>query len=260
MNNDIKSSNHQRPGSSARIDWDERGIPYSALFQDKYFCSDNGKEESFHVCCQGNRLSERFAGLPHDKPGTFTIIETGFGTGLDFCGAWQLWDQCAPRSWVLRFISIELFPLSADQVARALSLWPSLTAYKEKLVSRYAFSPGGRADLHFDDARVKLSIVFDHVVKALGGIKELDLAPDGADAWFLDGFAPSKNPEMWSDKVFAGMVPLSRPGTTFSTFTVAGFVRRGLEAQGFVVTKVPGHGKKKQILTGVFSEVVRHRA
>ena len=99
---------------------------------------------------------------------------------------------------------------------------------------------------------MRLTILFDHVVPALAVILRTGLAPNGADAWFMDGFAPSKNPEMWSNDVFMGMSALSREGTTLSTFTVAGFVRRGLEASGFEVQRIPGHGEKKNVLTGRF--------
>ena len=104
----------------------------------------------------------------------------------------------------------------------------------------------------FDEGRVHLTVVFGDAAIALQRIKQDGLAGGGADAWFLDGFAPACNPGMWTHEVFAAVAALSRPGTTLSTFTVAGFVRRGLEAKGFAVKKVPGHGKKKQILTAVF--------
>jgi tRNA 5-methylaminomethyl-2-thiouridine biosynthesis bifunctional protein len=242
----------QTETSYAQVTWDEHGMPHSVVFDDKYFCKDCGYEEALYVACQGNRLRERFSALDPAVKGTFTIIETGFGTGLDFCCAWQLWDECAPASWVLHFISVELYPLSAEQVARALGLWPCLSPQKEELVSKYGPVPGGIGHFDLEGGRVGLTIVFDHVVSALASIREKEFAADGADAWFLDGFAPSKNPEMWSDKVFEGMSALSRKGTTLSTFTVAGFVRRGLEACGFEVQRIIGHGVKKNVLTGYF--------
>ncbi len=230
--------------------WDERGIPHSSIFNDQYFCKDNGYAEGIHVCCHGNNLPERFAKLDPDASGVFTIIETGFGTGLDFCCAWELWDKCAPRSWKLNFISVELYSLLPDEIDRALRLWPSLDAYKKALVAQYVPLPGRAGEMIFDGSRVRLTIFFDDVVLALHRIKEREIAPLGADAWFLDGFGPAKNPRMWSDEVFAAMTKLSRTGTTCSTFTVAGLVRRGLEANGFAVKKIPGHGKKKEMLMG----------
>lgn len=232
--------------------WGANGVPYSIAFNDQYFCQDNGYVEAVHVCCRGNSLQERFSALDPVCPGTFTIMETGFGTGLDFCCARQLWEQCAPPSWNLHFVSLELYPLQKKDIARALALWPALAALGQELAAQYEPLPGLVRDWYFHDRRVRLTIVFDDAPAALKRIKAEDLAPQGADAWFLDGFAPSKNPAMWSDQVFEAMAVLSKPGTTLSTFTVAGFVRRGLEAQGFKVRKVPAHGKKNQMLTGVY--------
>ena len=239
---------------TASVTWDEGGMPHSVMFDDKYFCKDCGYEEALYVACEGNYLRSRFTALDPSLKGVFTIIETGFGTGLDFCCAWQLWAQCAPASWLLHFISVELYPLSSLEISRALNLWPCLSPYKEELAAKYEPQPGGIADINFDSAGVRLTIVFDHVNNALDIIRREEIAVNGADAWFLDGFAPSKNPEMWSDKVFAAMALLSRAGTTLSTFTVAGFVRRGLSANGFSVSRILGHGKKKNVLTGFYSK------
>lgn len=239
---------------TAKIRWDEHGTPHALVFDDQYFCKDNGYAEGIHVCCHGNSLRERFSELDRGVQGTFTILETGFGTGLDFCCAWELWDQCAPLSWTLHFISVELFPLLSEDIDRALGLWPSLLPYKTELLSQYRPLSGDIGGMSFSGGRVHLTLVFDDAAAGLVLIKDKGFAPQGADACFLDGFAPSKNPGMWSPEVFAGVAALSKPGTTFSTFTVAGAVRRGLEAAGFTVRKIPGHGKKKQILAGTFGQ------
>lgn len=238
---------------SGGLRWGDNGVPYSVAFNDQYFCKDNGYDEAVHVCCRGNSLQERFSALDPSCPGTFTIMETGFGTGLDFCCARQVWEQCASPSWNLHFVSLELFPLGQEDVARALGLWTALGALGQELAAAYEPSPGLVRDWYFKDRRVRLTIVFDDVLAALGRIKAGGIVPRGADAWFLDGFAPSKNPAMWSQQVFEAMAALSKPGTTLSTFTVAGSVRRGLAGQGFRVRKVPAHGKKNQMLTGVFN-------
>lgn len=239
------------------IIWDGQGMPRSAAFDDKYFCKDCGYEEALYVVCQGNHLEERFTRLDPAIPGVFTIIETGFGTGLDFCCAWQLWDACAPPSWSLHFISVELYPLGAADILRALALWPGLSPHKEELAAQYRPVPGGIGEFYFQQQRTRLTIVFDQVVPALTAIRDKGLAPFGADAWSMDGFAPSKNPDMWSDDVFQAMSALSREGTTLATFTVAGFVRRGLQSRGFVVERILGHGKKKNVLTGYFRSDVK---
>lgn len=236
----------------ASLFWDEQGLPYSNVFDDKYFCKESGYEEALYVSCHGNNLRERFTSLDKNVSGVFTIIETGFGTGLDFCCAWQLWCECAPCSWQLHFISIELYPLSIEQIKRALSVWPCLSPHREQLIDKYCVEDEV-GDFVLDEGRTRLTIVFKHVDEALNLIKSRGITTHGwADVWFMDGFAPSKNPEMWSENVFKGMAALSRTGTTLSTFTVAGFVRRGLEASGFAVKKIEGHGLKKNFLSGSF--------
>lgn len=234
--------------------WDENGLPHSVNFDDKYFCKENGYEETLYVSCQGNRLSDRFQALNPSREGIFTIIETGFGTGLNFCCAWKVFEENAPKSWKLRFISLEKFPISNEQLLRALSLWPLLETYKLKLAAQYQPSSlNNTKEWQFDEGRIQLVIVFDDVLKALKIMDDKNMAPQGADAWFLDGFAPAKNPEMWADRVYQAMALLSRPGiSTLATFTVAGFVRRGLDAAGFRVEKWLGYGIKKHVLIGTY--------
>jgi len=236
-----------------KVVWDERGVPRSPVFNDKYFCEHNGLADAEHIFCDGNRLRERFSALDPQQAGVFTIIETGFGTGLDFCMIWQIWDTEAPVSWRLRFVSIELYPLSKVDIGQALQVWPVLTRYREALLSVYDPAPPGRVlRAVLDDGRVSLDLVFDEVQIALSRIKDEGLAPQGADAFFLDGFAPSRNPGMWVPEIFAAAAGLSRAGTTFATFTAAGHVRRGLAAAGFSVRRPSGYAGKKDILTGVF--------
>ncbi len=233
-----------------RVVWDDEGLPRSSKFDDKYFCRDNGYEEAVYVNCEGNGLRERFLALDPLSAGTFTILETGFGTGLDFCCAWQMWEAYAPGTWTLDFVSLELYPMTIEEISRALALWPLLSSYKQELTAQYTAVPGGIKKMSFKEGRVRLTIVFDDVLAALGVMKDRQLVLDGADAVFLDGFGPAKNPEMWTQGVFDGVALLSRLGTTFSTFTVAGAVRRGLQAAGFEVKRIKGHGKKNQILVG----------
>lgn len=233
------------------IQWDAKGVPYSTIFRDKYFCTQNGYEECCYVSGKGNDLPERFSKLDPLRTGTFTIIETGFGTGLSFCCAWQLWEKYAPASWKLHFISIELYPLAVEDLNQALAMWPILVPYKEALTAQYQPLKEGIKDFYFNN--VHLTIVFEDVVLALKTITQKNLAPGKADAWFLNGFSPFSNPLMWIPDVFKGMALLSKRETTLSTFTVAAAVRKGLEAEGFVVEKIPGYGTKKHVLKGHFS-------
>lgn len=233
--------------------WDAEGLPRSLRFDDKYFCRDNGYEEAIYVNCEGNNLSRRFSALDPLVKRTFTILETGFGTGLDFCCACEAWLGSAPATWTLNFVSLELYPMTAGEIDRALSLWPRLSVFREMLVAQYVPVLGGIKKMSFMDDRVRLTVVFEEVVTALQTIKKNGMIlSGGADALFLDGFGPAKNPEMWVQGVFDGAAALSRRGTSLSTFTVAGSVRRGLEAAGFEVRRIKGHGKKNQILVGEF--------
>ena len=237
----------------AAIQWDKNGLPRSLLFDDKYFCEENGLLESQYIFCGGNQLKERWQNLPVDAEGTFTIAEAGFGTGLNFLCAWRLWRQCSPVNRTLHYISIDQYPLSIDDLSIALKLWPELNSDSQQLIEQYpsAFSP--YHDLYFDERNVRLTLVFDHIIDAFDAMNNERVSFQPIDAWFLDGFAPSKNPQMWSEDVFVCMAQLSRPGTTLSTFTVAGKVRRGLNNQGFSISKVKGFGRKRQMLQGVFT-------
>lgn len=237
---------------SHNIRWDENGVPHSLKFNDKYFCTQNGYEEYRHVAGGGNDLSRRLRDLDPSREGIFTVIETGFGTGMCFCCLWEMWETHAPKSWTLHYISIELYPLSTEEIKRALDVWPVLDKYKNLLSGQYQPKPGEVSHFKFNNDRVCLTLVFRDVVVALEMIREKELAPGMADVWLLNGFSPFANPRMWVPEVFAGMAKLSKPGTTLSTFTAAGHVRRGLQAAGFEVERVRGFGTKKQIIKGVF--------
>jgi tRNA 5-methylaminomethyl-2-thiouridine biosynthesis bifunctional protein len=233
------------------IKWDSQGTPYSVAYDDMYFCAVNGYEDALYIFGGGNRLEERFKALDPSVKGVFTIIETGFGTGLIFCVAWKLWLEHAPASWTLNFLSLEKHPISVTELERALSVWPAVRSQSDQLIKHY------KADqrisvFELDQGRVHLTIVFDDIIAALKTMANNDLAQPRADALFLDGFSPAKNPQMWTEEVFAGLARLSKSGTTLATFTVAGWVRRGLEAQGFNIRKVLGCGCKNEMLIGEY--------
>jgi len=239
--------------ASPLIKWDSQGTPFSVVFDDMYFCAVNGYEDALHIFCGGNRLEERFKKLDPAVNGIFTIVETGFGTGLIFCVVWKLWNEHAPASWILKFLSIEKYPLSLPELERALNVWTILKPQADELVTNYK-SPSDKVRIfNFDRGQVLLTIVFDDIIPGLRTIAHEGLAGLRADALFLDGFSPAKNPEMWTENVFAGLARMSGQGTTLATFTVAGWVRRGLESQGFKTQKVTGYGCKNQMLVGFFA-------
>jgi tRNA 5-methylaminomethyl-2-thiouridine biosynthesis bifunctional protein len=226
---------------SALIDWRD-GQPVSRRFGDVYFSRDSGLGEARHVFLDGNDLGRRWAALGASE--RFTIGETGFGAGLNFACAWQLWDQVAPPEARLSYLSVERFPLPAADIARTLDLWPELARQRAALLAQWGdFAPGWHR-LGFGGGRVLLTLVVGDVRDAL---PRVDAA---VDAWFLDGFAPARNPEMWQPDVLAAVARLSRPGATCATYTAAGEVRRGLEAAGFAVEKAAGFGRKREMLRG----------
>ena len=227
---------------SPLIDWHD-GQPVSRRFGDVYFSRDSGLEETRHVFLEGNGLRERWTALP--PHGRFTIGETGFGTGLNFAAAWALWEEVAPREARLRYVSVERDPLALPDIARTLAMWPELGRYRDALLAQWSDVPPGWHRFVFAGGRVIVTLLVGDVRTALPRL-------DGrVDAWFLDGFAPAKNPEMWEPEVLARVARLSAPGATFATYTVAGEVRRGLEAAGFEIAKTPGFGRKREMLRGV---------
>ncbi len=241
----------------ARLEWDEEGQPLSSEFGDVYFSRANGLAETRHVFLQHNQLAERWQQLTTDDH--FTIAETGFGSGLNFLAAWELWLQRAPAGAQLHFVSVEKFPLAKADLQRALDLWPELNSLSAQLIAVYPVFVGtGIHRLRFMDGRVTLTLIINDATQ---GVQQL-LATSHplfaacctkVDAWFLDGFAPAKNPQMWSDELFTTIGQLSQPGTTAATFSAAGIVKHGLKLAGFTIQKVPGFGRKREMVKAIQS-------
>lgn len=217
--------------------WTEMGEPRSGRFGDVYFSAEDGLAESRAVFLQGCGLPEAWAGRQH-----FTVGELGFGTGLNIVALLDLWSRTRPPGARLNVFSIEGYPLSGDEAARALSRWPELRSIADVLISRWPLSTPGfhRVDLPELDAVLDLA-----VGDAAWALEEWS---GQADVWFLDGFAPSTNPDMWSEAVLDGIAARSAPDARVATFTVAGAVRRGLAERGFMIDKRPGHGRKRERL------------
>lgn len=228
----------------AQLDWNEQGQPSSRHYADVYFSREHGLEETRYVFLGNNDLPQRFSALEPDEH--FVIGETGFGTGMNFLCAWELFEQQAPASARLHFVSVEKHPLSHADLQRALALWPSLQCYSEQLLGGYIGIHPGFQRLLFDDGRVMLTLI---IGDALTMLPQLDTR---IDAWFLDGFAPSKNPDMWTPELFALLARLSTAQTTLGTFTATGHVRRALNEAGFKIKRVPGLGKKWEVMRGTF--------
>ncbi len=228
----------------AQLDWDEQGRPRSRVFDDVYFSDKSGLDETRYVFLEQNRLAERFAALP--ASGRLVIGETGFGTGLNFLCAWQLFEQHAVAGARLHFVSVEKYPLSPADLQRALALWPELKPLADQLLKHYVAIHQGFQRITLADGRVTLTLL---IGDALEQLPQLDAQ---IDAWFLDGFAPAKNPDMWTAELFVELARLAAPGSTISTFTSTGWVRRLLNAAGFKMKRTPGIGHKWEILRGEF--------
>ncbi len=229
------------PLHPARLDW-STGLPMSADYGDVYFSRDSGLAETRHVFVDNNNLPQRFAALQSGE--LFTVGETGFGTGLNFLVAWQCFLAHAPAGARLAFVSTEKHPLSPADMQRALAMWPALAAEATELLQQYQTLAPGWHRFVLAAGRITLTLL---VGDALATLPELDAR---VDAWFLDGFAPSRNPDMWQPALFEQLARLSKPGATLATFTCAGVVRRGLAEAGFAVEKVPGFGSKREMTRG----------
>lgn len=233
------------PTPYAQIDWDAQGRPHSRQYDDIYFSKEQSLAETRHVFIEQNDLRQRFAALADGA--CLVIGETGFGTGLNFFCAWQEFAAHAPAGARLHFVSVEKYPLNHADLSKALALWPELTPFSQPLLKQYVAVHEGFQQFVFEHGRVTLTLMIGDAQQQLA---QLD-AP--IDAWFLDGFAPAKNPDMWTPELFAQLGRLAAPGATLGTFTSTGWVRRGLIAVGFKMKRIPGIGNKWEVLRGAFT-------
>lgn len=216
------------PDQTQMLDWREGAIPVSRRFDDPYFSLAGGLDETRHVFLAGNGLPGRF------RDG-FRIAELGFGTGLNLLAV--LLAHSGPGH--LHYTSFEAFPLPAADVARALTAFPEVAGVAEPFLQQWA---AGATVLEFPNLTATI---------VLGDARQtLSRWTDKADAWFLDGFSPAKNPELWSPELMAEVARHTAPDGTFATYTAAGHVRRALAAAGFAVTRRPGFGRKRHMTVG----------
>jgi len=222
----------------ARLDWPSG--PLARDHGDMYFQPEDGLAEARAVFLAGAGYPERFHG------GVNLVGELGFGTGLNFLALWDSFRSHAPAGARLHMVSVEGFPLTRADAGRALAMFPELAPLAGALLEAWPSPHCGPHRRIFEGGRVCLTVHHDEVAQALD---EMDLA---ADAWFLDGFAPAKNPDMWGEDVLTRVARLCAPGARAATFTVAGAVRRGLANAGFEVAKHPGFGRKRERLEAVY--------
>ena len=244
-----------KPGS---ISWKTATTPQSDYFGDIYFSPEDGLAESQYVFLDGVNIPACWQAST--APRVFQIAETGFGTGLNFLNCWSYWQAYRAQakageganqgSQKLHFISVEAYPLQKQDLARALSAFPSLSPLTEKLLTHYP-DPRPQQCWHQLDLAEDVTLTL-----LIGSAADMFQQLSGKiQAWFLDGFAPASNPDMWSDALFTEIARLSEPGTRLATFTAAGAVRRGLASVGFDITRRSGYGRKRHMSLGVFAPI-----
>ena len=216
---------------SVGVTWQDRQVPVSRRFDDPYYSMQDGLAEARHVFLAGNDLPGRF------KPG-FHIAELGFGTGLNALAAWQAWVETG-HDGGLHFTSFEAYPMTPDDMAKALAAFPEIEELASALLALWRGAPG-----RFDLPGLQLEVI--------GGDARDTLAnwDSAADAWFLDGFAPAKNPQLWEPALMHQVARHTSTRGSFATYSAAGHVRRALEDAGFGVSRQPGFGRKRHMSTG----------
>ena len=223
--------------SSSPLVWDPDGTPRSRLHGDIYFSPADGLAEARAVFLGGCDLPSAWRGVDR-----FVVAELGFGTGLNIAALLELWRRARPPGAHLSIFSVEAHPMSAAEAARALAPWPEISDIADLLVTRWPGRARGFHRIDLPDLGATLDVAMMEAVAALGAWSGT------ADAWFLDGFAPARNPAMWRAELLDLVARRSAPGARLATYTVAGEVRRDLAAAGFAVERRPGFGGKRQRL------------
>lgn len=228
---------------SPALEWSAEGVPRAPAFDDVYFSKAGGLAEAEAVFLAGTGLPDAWRN--QDR---FALCELGFGTGLNILAAWSAWKKTRLPHANLHISSIEAFPLARCDAARALAHFPEVGDLAEQLLTRWPVRAYGPQRLWFPDDGFSLTLWIGDAEQVLSGMRG-----GRFDAWFWDGFAPARNETMWSEGIAREIARLSKPGARVASFTVAGGVRRALEAAGFGVEKKPGFGAKRERLEAVFA-------
>ena len=222
---------------------DGRPCLVSGRFGDLYFAAQDGLAETQLVFLSGNDLPHRL-----HQSSIFTVAETGFGTGLNFLALLQAWHSLGEDAPVLHYITTELAPLDANVISQVLSPYKELSGLVDDLIAIMPPKWPGRHRRHLYEGRVVIDFLYGD------SLEMITASSFKADAWFLDGFAPSRNPDMWQNPLFEAIADHSSPSASLASFTAAGHVRRGLEAAGFAITRHDGYGHKRHRITGQMTE------
>jgi tRNA 5-methylaminomethyl-2-thiouridine biosynthesis bifunctional protein len=227
---------------AAVLAFDSEGTPYSAAYGDVYHSAESGPGQAQHVFVAGNGLPRRWA-----QARVFTILETGFGLGLNFLATWRQWRDDPARPQRLHYVSIEKHPFDRSALATLHSRYGEFAPLARQLQDAWPPLVAGMHRLHFEDERVTLTLAFGDALELMPRLRLC------ADAIYLDGFAPRLNQDMWSPQLLRRLARLARPGATVATYSSAALVREGLEAAGFAVERCPGFGRKRDMLRGSYA-------
>lgn len=223
----------------AELVLDAAGIPYAPDYGDIYHSRAGGYAQAREVFLAGNELPQAWQGRRH-----FTILETGFGLGTNFLATWAAWRADPARCACLHFVSIERHPFRAADLAAWHGRDAQMAPLGRMLAAAWPVLTPGLHRLEFDGGAVVLILALGEAAAMLALLRLR------ADALYLDGFAPARNPDMWAAPVFEGLAQVAAPGATLATYTVARAVADGLTAAGFTVRKAPGFGGKRDMLLG----------
>jgi tRNA 5-methylaminomethyl-2-thiouridine biosynthesis bifunctional protein len=226
----------------AALAFDSAGTPYSPVYGDVYHSAQSGPAQAQHVFLGGNDLPRGWA---HAR--VFTILETGFGLGLNFLATWRQWRDDPARCARLHYVSIEKHPFERAALEQLHARYPEFAPLARQLQAAWPPLVGGTHRLHFEHERLTLTLAFADVAEA---VPRLRLR---ADAIYLDGFAPRLNQDMWSPRLLQRLARLACPGATIATYSSAALVRDGLQAAGFAVEKCAGFGRKRDMLRGSYA-------
>lgn len=221
------------------IEWRNERCPVSLVFDDVYFSLEDGRAETRYVFLSGNHLPQRFLG--RDR---FTIAELGFGTGLNLLETLKLREETGSRNLHLHYIGFEKYPLDLEQMLRAHAVWPELDSFSQIILEHYTQALESQGPVEIPKLNLSLDLIIGDVSETIFG------GNFSADAWFLDGFAPAKNPDMWAEPILIEVGRKTAEGGTFATFTAAGIVRKAMTAAGFEVEKIKGFGRKRHMIKG----------
>lgn len=228
----------------ARLAHTEDGTPYSETYDDVYHSADGGPGQARHVFLRGNGLPERWATRER-----FVILETGFGSGLNFLATWAAWLEDPHRCDRLHYLAVEKHPFRAEDLARLHQRWPDFAPLSAALCAAWPLLTPGFHRLEFASGRITLTLLLGEADTVLRRCEAR------IDAIYLDGFDPKKNPEMWLTRLFHHLARLAAPTATLATWCVAGEVREALRTAGFEVVKRPGFGRKRHMLAGTLAPV-----